>query len=78
MNVNSKHLGDEVNFAADWAVNKHLVFTGMYGFNVPGEAGRHSPVSTGLVHFHAVYGREALKDCVTAISTDRTQEVDYG
>jgi Alginate export len=40
VNVNSKNLGDEVNFAVDWAVNKHLVFTGLYGFNVPGKAAR--------------------------------------
>jgi Alginate export len=40
VNVNSKNLGDEVNLAADWAVNKHLVFTGVYGFNVPGQAAR--------------------------------------
>ena len=40
VNVNSKNLGDEVNFAVDWAANKHLVFTGLYGFNVPGEAAR--------------------------------------
>ena len=40
VNVNSKNLGDEVNFAADWEVNKHLLFTGVYGFNVPGQAAR--------------------------------------
>ena len=40
VNVNSKNLGDEVNLAADWMVNKHLVFTGVYGFNVPGQAAR--------------------------------------
>jgi hypothetical protein len=40
VNVNSKNLGDEVNFAADWEVNKHLLFTGVYGFNVPGKAAR--------------------------------------
>jgi Alginate export len=40
VNVDSKNLGDEVNLAADWMVNKHLVFTGVYGFNVPGQAAR--------------------------------------
>ena len=40
VNVNSKNLGDEVNFAADWEVNKHLLFTAVYGFNVPGQAAR--------------------------------------
>jgi Alginate export len=40
VNVNSKNLGDEVNFAVDWEVNKHLLFTGVYGFNVPGKAAR--------------------------------------
>jgi hypothetical protein len=29
-----------VNFTADWEVNKHLLFTGVYGFNVPGKAAR--------------------------------------
>jgi Alginate export len=40
VNVDSKDLGDEVNLAVDWTVNKHLVFTGVYGFNVPGKAAR--------------------------------------
>ena len=40
VNVNSKNLGDEVNFAVDWEVNKHLLLTGVYGFNVPGKAAR--------------------------------------
>jgi hypothetical protein len=40
VNVNSKNLGDEVNFAVDWEVNKHVLLTGVYGFNVPGQAAR--------------------------------------
>jgi Alginate export len=40
VNVNSKNLGDEVNFAVDWEVNKHVLITGVYGFNVPGKAAR--------------------------------------
>jgi hypothetical protein len=40
VNANSKNLGDEVNFTADWIANKHLVFTEVYGFNVPGKAAR--------------------------------------
>jgi hypothetical protein len=40
VNVNSKNLGDEVNFAADWEVNKHVLLTAVYGFNVPGKAAR--------------------------------------
>jgi hypothetical protein len=40
VNVNSKNLGDEVNFAVDWEVNKHVLLTGVYGFNVPGKAAR--------------------------------------
>jgi hypothetical protein len=40
VNVDSKDLGDEVNLAVDWTVNRHLVFTGVTGINVPGTAAR--------------------------------------
>ena len=38
VDVDSKNLGDEVNVAVDWEANKHLVFTGLFGLNVPGTA----------------------------------------
>jgi hypothetical protein len=38
VDVDSKNLGDEVNVAVDWEANQHLVFTGLFGLNVPGTA----------------------------------------
>jgi hypothetical protein len=62
VNVNSKNLGDEVNFAADWEVNKHsAVYRSLRLQRTRQSSAAIHRWQQSMVQFHAVYGSEVLK-----------------